>query len=109
MEYLVCYDIVNDDLRKKVSDVCQNKGMVRIQYSVFYGDITRNKVEELEMEIKNEIKGYEAVILILQVCEKCSKRKKIIEETSQEEEEKKKTEKSKEKEKEKEKKGVILL
>ena len=78
MEYLVCYDIVEDDIRKSVADICLNKGLARIQYSVFYGDLSRNRAEEVLMEIKDEIKGNEAIIFMVELCEKCSKRKKMV-------------------------------
>ncbi|MHA1305147.1 MAG: CRISPR-associated endonuclease Cas2 [Candidatus Heimdallarchaeaceae archaeon] len=103
MEHLVCYDIVDNEVRKKVGDICQNKGLPRVQYSVFYGDMTKNRAEELELEIKDEIKGEEAIILILELCEKCTKKKKIIVEHKENKEEKKKKEEENKKENKKEK------
>lgn len=78
MEYLVCYDIVEDDIRKDISDICLNKGLSRIQYSVFFGELTKNRAEEVLIEIKDAIKGNEAIIVMIEVCEKCSKKKKIV-------------------------------
>jgi len=78
MEYLVCYDIVENDVRKNVADICLNKGLMRIQYSVFFGEISKNKAEEVLMEIKDEIKEYEAIIFMVELCEKCSKKKIMV-------------------------------
>ena len=77
MEYLLAYDIVKDDLRKEVAEICLNKGMTRIQYSVFFGNVSRNIIETILMEIKEISKGEQLELIICQMCEKCSK-KKII-------------------------------
>jgi CRISPR-associated protein Cas2 len=84
MEYLVCYDIVENDVRKNVADICLNKGLMRIQYSVFFGEISKNKAEEVLMEIKDEIKEYEAIVFMVELCEKCSKKKKMVVEKKKE-------------------------
>lgn len=39
VKYLVCYDIVSDKVRKKFTDALEDLGLVRLQYSVFYGDL----------------------------------------------------------------------
>ena len=84
MEYLVCYDIVENDIRKNVADICLNKGLARIQYSVFFGELSKNRAEEVLIEIKDEIKDEEAIIFLVEVCEKCSKRKKVVVENKKE-------------------------
>jgi len=78
MECLVCYDIVENDVRKNVADICLNKGLMRIQYSVFFGEISKNKAEEALMEIKDEIKECEAIVFMVELCEKCSKKKIMV-------------------------------
>jgi len=42
-KYLVCYDIEDNKKRKKFSDQLKNLGLVRLQKSVFYGEL--NKAE----------------------------------------------------------------
>ncbi|MHA1828400.1 MAG: CRISPR-associated endonuclease Cas2, partial [Candidatus Heimdallarchaeaceae archaeon] len=81
MEYLLCYDIVEDDLRQRVADLCMAKGLVRIQYSVFFGSISSNKADTLLMQIKDEIKNKDAAILLIELCQTCAKKKKIVVET----------------------------
>lgn len=39
VKYLVCYDIVDNKRRKKFIDALEDLGLIRIQYSVFYGDL----------------------------------------------------------------------
>ncbi|MHA1408652.1 MAG: CRISPR-associated endonuclease Cas2 [Candidatus Heimdallarchaeaceae archaeon] len=102
MEYLICYDIVDNDLRKKVSDACLNRGFVRIQYSVFYGFVSKNISEMLLIEIKELIKGKEAIITMLELCDSCAKKRKeivshSIEKTREEKQEKIKEVREKEK------------
>ena len=78
MEYLLCYDIVDDDLRQRVAETCMNNGLVRIQYSVFFGNISRNKAESTLMQIKDQIKEKDAIVLLIELCEKCAKKKKLV-------------------------------
>ncbi|UJG44419.1 MAG: CRISPR-associated endonuclease Cas2 [Candidatus Heimdallarchaeum endolithica] len=75
MEYIICYDISKDEIREKVAEICQNRGFRRIQYSVFYGNVTKNILETTIMEIKEKTKGEQAEIFIGQICEKCAKNK----------------------------------
>jgi len=95
MEYIICYDISKDEIREIVAEICQNRGFKRIQYSVFYGNASRNIIETIMMEIKEKTKGEQAEIFIGQICEKCAKNKIFYVS------EKKKHEKEKELEKEK--------
>ncbi len=44
---LVVYDISDDKARDKVSEVCKDYGLDRIQYSAFLGELNRNHQEEL--------------------------------------------------------------
>ena len=47
MIYLICYDITDNRLRKKVSDKLVRVGLNRIQYSVFIGFIKDYLKEDL--------------------------------------------------------------
>jgi CRISPR-associated protein Cas2 len=49
------YDIEDDKKRKKIADACLDYGLDRIQYSVFYGDISRNYQQELFQIIKRTL------------------------------------------------------
>lgn len=47
MMWIVCYDIEDDRVRTRVADECLNKGLERIQYSVFMGHMTDGLAREL--------------------------------------------------------------
>ena len=47
MNYLLSYDISNDKIRKRVSDYLIEKGFLRIQNSVFLGEIHITKIDDI--------------------------------------------------------------
>ncbi|MBX2999932.1 MAG: CRISPR-associated endonuclease Cas2 [Caldilineaceae bacterium] len=51
MYCLLIYDITDDPARGKVADACMDYGLDRIQYSAFYGQLSRNHQEELMLKI----------------------------------------------------------
>lgn len=59
MHILVLYDISNDRIRTKIATACEDYGLDRIQYSAFYGKLSRNHQEELMLLagtiLKNEM------------------------------------------------------
>lgn len=52
MVYWVIYDISKNKNRKKVSDICKDYGLERMQKSAFWGTITKNKAEMLTLQAK---------------------------------------------------------
>lgn len=52
MIHWVIYDISKNKNRKKISDLCKDYGLERVQYSSFLGTLTRNKAEMLAIEAK---------------------------------------------------------
>ncbi|MBZ0304921.1 MAG: CRISPR-associated endonuclease Cas2 [Anaerolineae bacterium] len=51
MYLLLIYDITNDRIRSKVACACEDYGLDRVQYSAFWGQLSRNLQEELMMRI----------------------------------------------------------
>jgi CRISPR-associated protein Cas2 len=51
LHLILIYDISDDRARAKVATACEDYGLDRIQYSAFYGRLTRNQQEELMMRI----------------------------------------------------------
>lgn len=47
----VIYDIVKDKSRSKISRLLKQKGLYRVQKSVFLGTIESNRLDELELEL----------------------------------------------------------
>lgn len=66
---LLIYDIENDRLRTRASDVCLDYGLERIQFSAFFGKLNRNRRQELALKLQNEIGNESARIRIIPVCE----------------------------------------
>ncbi len=57
---LVIYDIVEDRARLKVSEMCLDFGLQRIQYSAFAGRLNRNRREELCLRLQALLRKEEA-------------------------------------------------
>lgn len=66
---LLIYDIEEDKLRTKVSDICQDYGLARIQFSAFFGKLNRNRRQELALKLRREVGARSARIRIVPVCE----------------------------------------
>lgn len=66
----IFYDIEEDKIRNKISSVCKNYGLERIQFSGFIGYLSRNKREELAIRMRDILEETNGKILIQPVCEK---------------------------------------
>lgn len=66
----IFYDIEKDKIRNRVSSVCKDYGLERIQFSGFIGYLSRNKREELAIKLRDELMDSNGKILIQPVCEK---------------------------------------
>jgi CRISPR-associated protein Cas2 len=70
MHCLLIYDISDDRIRAKVADTCLDYGLDRIQYSAFYGNISRNYQEELFQKVQDLLGKAEGEIMLLPICYK---------------------------------------
>ena len=52
MHCLLVYDIPNDRIRSKVADACLDYGLDRIQYSAFFGQLSRTYQKELMKKVR---------------------------------------------------------
>lgn len=66
---VLIYDIEDDKVRTRASDICLDYGLERIQYSAFFGKLNRNRRQELSLKLRNEIGKKSARIRIIPVCE----------------------------------------
>jgi CRISPR-associated protein Cas2 len=66
----VFYDIESDKIRNRVSSVCKDYGLERIQFSGFLGTLSKNRREELHLKLKNTLGKKPGRILMQPVCEK---------------------------------------
>lgn len=51
----VVYDIGDNNARKKVARICLDKGLYRVQKSVFLGNLNANERDSLAIECEEEI------------------------------------------------------
>lgn len=65
---VLIYDIEDDRLRTRASEICLNYGLQRIQFSAFFGKLNRNRRQELALRLQSEIGGESARIRIIPVC-----------------------------------------
>lgn len=77
MLYWVIYDISENKIRSKVASKCKNYGLERIQKNAFMGDVTKNKIEMLSIEIQEIIKNSKDCVFIIPSCASCFSNKII--------------------------------
>ncbi|HET8549872.1 MAG TPA: CRISPR-associated endonuclease Cas2 [Bryobacteraceae bacterium] len=66
---VLIYDIENDRLRTRASEICLDYGLERIQFSAFFGKLNRNRRQELALRLQREIGDESARIRLIPVCE----------------------------------------
>ncbi len=70
MQWFVIYDIEEDKIRAKVADYCLDKGLERIQYSCFLGEMSKTLAKELAAKCKKKLGKSPGKIRIVPICEK---------------------------------------
>jgi CRISPR-associated protein Cas2 len=66
---VLIYDIEDDRLRTRTSEICLDYGLERIQYSAFFGKLNRNRRQELALRIQRELDRGSARVYIYPICE----------------------------------------
>ncbi len=66
---VLIYDIEDDRLRTRTSEICLDYGLTRIQFSAFFGKLNRNRRQELALRLRSEVGEQSARIRIIPVCE----------------------------------------
>lgn len=51
MHLMVLYDVSSDRIRTKIATACEDYGLDRVQYSAFYGRLSRTHQEELMLKV----------------------------------------------------------
>ncbi|RLI77790.1 CRISPR-associated endonuclease Cas2 [Archaeoglobales archaeon] len=74
---LVIYDISDDRIRKRISDICKRFGLNRIQKSAFLGNITSSRRKELVRKLKRNLRG-EGNIQVFVICKPGFSMREII-------------------------------
>lgn len=78
MIFWAIYDISSDKVRNRIISKCKNYGMTRVQKSSFIGDLSRNRMEMLAMEIKDLEIAEKDCIFFIPNCKGCYSEKEII-------------------------------
>ena len=73
MRYVVIYDITDDNLRALVAETLKDYGLQRIQYSGFMGDLRRDELNSLLVDLKNLIKDLVENVQLFPMCDSCLK------------------------------------
>jgi CRISPR-associated protein Cas2 len=66
---LVIYDCENDRIRTRISEICLDYGLTRIQFSAFIGRLTRSMREELFLKMSAQLNDSPARILLQPICD----------------------------------------
>ena len=65
----VIYDITEDRPRGKIAKLCKEAGLYRVQKSVFLGSIERNRLDELDMQIEEQMDEETDSVYIFPMCQ----------------------------------------
>lgn len=68
MRCLLIYDISDDRRRTKVAEACLDYGLDRVQYSAFYGHLSRNLQEELFRKLTRLLDREPGNIQLIPIC-----------------------------------------
>ncbi|AEE93268.1 CRISPR-associated endonuclease Cas2 [Acidianus hospitalis] len=89
MLFLVFYDITDNELRNRVSSFLKQKGLERVQLSVFLGDLNSSRLRDVEAGLRmiRKRKGEgRFFILIVPITENQFKQRIIISDEKEDEE-----------------------
>lgn len=68
---LVLYDIEENRIRSRVSELCLDFGLERIQYSAFSGRLTRSRREELALRLLRVVQHENVRIRMVPLTDEC--------------------------------------
>jgi len=73
IKVIIIYDIPVefDPIRTKISDLLLSYYMIRLNFSVFFGNLTYNKVEEIALKLKSIMKKVPGDVRVIPICKKC--------------------------------------
>ena len=75
---MVIYDITDDNLRALVAETLKDYGLQRIQYSAFIGNLRRDELNSLIVDLKNLIKDLVENVQLYPVCDACFKGRREV-------------------------------
>jgi len=75
MRYVVIYDITDDNLRALVAETLKDYGLQRIQYSAFIGNLRRDELNSLIVDLNKDLIEN---IQLYPVCDTCFRGRKEV-------------------------------
>lgn len=66
---MLLYDIESDKIRGRVSEACLDYGLERIQFSAFFGRLTRDKRQELALRVGRLVHAENARVRMMPMSE----------------------------------------
>jgi len=78
VKVLLIYDIPDDVVRSRVADICLDYGLLRIQYSAFFGELTVNHQEELLFKLRRRAGRFPCNIQLFPIGERELRLRRII-------------------------------
>lgn len=67
---LLIYDVVSDRVRSKISDVCLDYGLSRVQQSAFVGHLNANRQAEIMQKIARVAGRSRVDVRLFSICER---------------------------------------
>ncbi|MHA1457326.1 MAG: CRISPR-associated endonuclease Cas2 [Promethearchaeota archaeon] len=67
-----------DPIRTKISDILLSYGLIRLNYSVFFGELTRNIAEEISMKLTKLTAKVPGDVRLFRLCQACYKETIVI-------------------------------
>ncbi len=74
MEYVIAYDITEDNVRNDVGQFLLAKGLMRIQKSVYQGNLSKSELKEIKARIKEMIANATGTVNFFSQCKNCINR-----------------------------------
>ncbi|MGL6101001.1 MAG: CRISPR-associated endonuclease Cas2 [Fusobacteriaceae bacterium] len=74
IKIIISYDIVENKRREEIIMTLQNYGFIRVQKSVFLGEIDKNKLSKIVLDLSEIIIEQKDSLCILRICEGCYNR-----------------------------------
>jgi len=78
VKYIITYDIVEDAVRTQVSNYLISRGMIRVQYSVFAGDLKPSELRSVRLMLEELTQDSVSSIKLFSQCSNCCKREQSI-------------------------------
>jgi len=74
----VIYDITENRVRNRVSNICKGYGLYRVQKSAFLGDLNTNELDSLALECEERINSEVDSVYVFPMCDDCFKKIRLL-------------------------------